>query len=214
MSRFSDLLSFNDVIYVFIVAILAVVLAFGRTFATKVAEQLGEQAGREVLHWLPRLAEWIVRRAAQRVPEDLRQRYQEEWLADLDAKRVLFGEDNPLSLVIEAVRIAFAVPRIMRAHGHALLWPRARAPAARLFSHLFELHEDALQCSAETQKGVEEQQLWMVTRLSAVRSPPFRWAPTYPLIYLPRRSRSRAWRGSASSTQLSADARPASHVLS
>jgi hypothetical protein len=39
----------------------------------------------EVQDWLPTVARYVVRRAASRVPEQYRQRYLEEWYADLNA---------------------------------------------------------------------------------------------------------------------------------
>jgi RNA polymerase sigma factor (sigma-70 family) len=66
---------------------------------------VGVAAGQSVLSnearaWLPHLARWLVRQAAQRLQDEERDRYEEEWLAELAA-----WSDRPLSALVKAAHI-------------------------------------------------------------------------------------------------------------
>lgn len=54
----------------------------------------------EARAWLPHVSRWLVRRAARRLPEEQRERYEEEWLAELAS-----WSDRPISAVGKAAHI-------------------------------------------------------------------------------------------------------------
>ena len=63
----------------------------------------------ELCGWLPWLAESLVRRAARRLPDDVRLRYEQEWLAELDVLPV-----RGFSSIVFAVRVSLNARRVRR----------------------------------------------------------------------------------------------------
>jgi hypothetical protein len=59
----------------------------------------------EFTGWCLWLAKWLVRRAACRLPEDARARWEEEWLADLET-----WEDRKLSVLVRGLWIFVRAP--------------------------------------------------------------------------------------------------------
>lgn len=89
----------------------------------------------EARAWLPHLSRWLVQRAAHRLPEEQRERYQEEWLAELAS-----WSDRPISAVARAAHIRWrsramrlsldgydqqvpAIDRLLAGVALACLWP-------------------------------------------------------------------------------------------
>lgn len=116
---------------------LSVAIALGAiVFAVAVA------AGQSLLSdearaWLPHLARWLVRSAVRRLQEEERDRYEEEWLAELAA-----WSDRPLSALGKAAHIRWRVREMRASLGSAELFEHAAsdrrvdAPVAPLFKGL------------------------------------------------------------------------------
>jgi lipopolysaccharide/colanic/teichoic acid biosynthesis glycosyltransferase len=64
----------------------------------------------EAFGWLPRIAQHLIRRAVRRLPSEHRERYAEEWLADLDELPV-----KGVSSVLFALHVVVRTPSMRRA---------------------------------------------------------------------------------------------------
>lgn len=80
--------------------------SIGAILATIVGALLAEQAKASS----PGIAKWIVMRAVRRVPVELRERLEEEWLA------VIEGTPGPVAKIWIAVGFRWSVAQIVRAH--------------------------------------------------------------------------------------------------
>jgi hypothetical protein len=83
----------------------------------------------EVKDWCPVIASWVTNRCVRLLPEDIRERYSEEWHSHL--------EDTPgrLSKAITAIEFAFAAFKISRLGSRWLM----QASAALLMAYCLPL---------------------------------------------------------------------------
>ncbi|MGH8909797.1 MAG: hypothetical protein ACRD0K_25715 [Egibacteraceae bacterium] len=111
--------------YILLKVVSSALEAFGHQF--------GEQVAAEAFRHAPKLAQWIIELGIRRLPAEHRERYRQEWLAELDAKSVILGEDSPLSLLAEAVRLASAAPQMARHLRKAALHKESLSAGCRVY---------------------------------------------------------------------------------
>jgi RNA polymerase sigma-B factor len=116
---------------------LGVAIALGAIVCAVVVAAGQSLLSDEARAWLPHLARWLVRSAARRLQEQERDRYEEEWLAELAA-----WSDRPLSALGKAAHIRWRAREMRASLGSAELVEhggsdrRVDAPVAQLFEGL------------------------------------------------------------------------------
>lgn len=97
---------------VLVVVVTCALISCGRSFGRKLGRHFAIDVA--VCCWLA--AEGIIRLAARRLPEGERDRYEREWLAELDELRRGYAEEPTWSLVVFAFRV------LLRAKSTGRVW--------------------------------------------------------------------------------------------
>lgn len=61
-------------------------MSMGEVVVAIVLGAVGSVIAAEFMNCLPKLTQWLLRRAVARLPEDQRERFREEWAADLEER--------------------------------------------------------------------------------------------------------------------------------
>lgn len=104
---------------VLVVVVTCALIACSRSFGRK----LGSHFAIDVVVCFRLAAEGIIRLAARRLPENERERYEEEWLAELEELRRSYAEEPTWSLVVFALRVllrARTMGKVWAEHASAL----------------------------------------------------------------------------------------------